>query len=204
MSEGPGRLDADKGDMADDFRDEAVIEVMETDDPGFVELVRRTIHGVIAIAAYSEIEVFRIDNWFDHKWLEFAGRIDGSVTMPPFSANRVISLRAFGVSPGSSRLQERDPERVSKEWLNSSDNRQRRTSLGRCARALLWFTGKSRLNGKGAIMAYVPIGQDAYHTWYVSFNGSASWSVEKTKGTSRAEFLQLLESTKPDDQGRHR
>lgn len=83
------------------------IPTNETDDPEFIELVRRVIAGLLTANPVEEVFVVRIDNWFDDKWLNFSGigrvrfddfRIDidtaldefrqEKVTFPPFNPNR--------------------------------------------------------------------------------------------------------------------
>ena len=84
----------------------------EGDDPQFVDLVRWIISAELELKPVQEIIVIRIDNWFDHKWLDFSGigRVafgtyydfptpdraldefrQRKKTFPPFSPKRVIA-----------------------------------------------------------------------------------------------------------------
>ena len=36
--------------------------------------VARAISGELEVRAFHEVFVIRIDNWFDHKWLNFSGK----------------------------------------------------------------------------------------------------------------------------------
>src|ERR1043165_2302116 len=80
-----------------------------TDDPAFVELLKHLIGQLVGGEFPEQIFVMKIDNWFDHKWLNFSGigsvRFDdfrleidtaldefseGKVACPPLAPNRVI------------------------------------------------------------------------------------------------------------------
>src|SRR4051812_41845107 len=67
------------------------------DDPAFLQLVNRLVDGVLAVHTQEDARIFKIDNWFDHKWLRFSGKAVGAVgvwqappTLPPFVANRLV------------------------------------------------------------------------------------------------------------------
>jgi hypothetical protein len=52
------------------------------DDPTFVELLRHLIGQLVGEEFPEQIFVMKIDNWFDHKWLNFSGI--GSVRFDDF------------------------------------------------------------------------------------------------------------------------
>ena len=54
-----------------------------TDDPQFVGLVARIISGAAVTHLPPEVRVFKIDHWFDHKWLAFSGKLLGAVDSGP-------------------------------------------------------------------------------------------------------------------------
>src|SRR5215510_10889155 len=45
-----------------------------TDDPHFVELLKHLISRLVGETFPEQIFVMKIDNWFDHKWLNFSGK----------------------------------------------------------------------------------------------------------------------------------
>ena len=92
-----------------------LIPNVPADDLQFIELVSRAVAGELDAKTVHGLFVIRIDNWFDHKWLNFSGigRVafgqyigtwfdrDTALdefhqqgmksTFPPFTPNRVIT-----------------------------------------------------------------------------------------------------------------
>ena len=87
-----------------------------TDDPKFMRLMNGIISGLVSNDVPDEIFVIKIENWFDHKWLNFSGigrvgffhdwRPNGidtaldefwqdKITFPPFTPKRVIQEDCF-------------------------------------------------------------------------------------------------------------
>jgi len=83
----------------------------EKHDSDFIRLVSSIVEHTINQIRPVEVFIIQIDNWFDHKWLEFSGKgivyfdssgLRGSVdaaldefrqdkiTFPPFTPNRVV------------------------------------------------------------------------------------------------------------------
>jgi hypothetical protein len=58
----------------------AQIGVGETDDPRFIELLSFAVRGVFESSKPEQVWLIQIDNWFDHKWLNFSGI--GAVDFP--------------------------------------------------------------------------------------------------------------------------
>ena len=56
---------------------------------------------------------------------------------------------------------------------------------------MIWFSGASRSNGRGAVMVYLPT-RDSYWTWYAGFSGSGALRPTELKDTSNAELSKLL------------
>ena len=50
-----------------------LIPNVPADDPQFIELVSRAVAGELDAKTVHGLFVIRIDNWFDHKWLNFSG-----------------------------------------------------------------------------------------------------------------------------------
>jgi len=69
----------------------------DTDDPEFSGLVAQIITGAVVTHRPPRACIFKIDHWFDHKWLAFSGKVVGAagswrkqLTVPPFVANRIV------------------------------------------------------------------------------------------------------------------
>ena len=58
--------------------------------------------------------------------------------------------------------------------------------------ALVWYSGKSNVTGRGAVMAYVPAG-NSFWLWYAALEAGESWSVTETLDIKRDAFASLLE-----------
>jgi hypothetical protein len=58
--------------------------------------------------------------------------------------------------------------------------------------ALTWYSGESKVTGRGAVMAYVPA-DDSYWLWYAAFETGESWSVTETLDIKRQDLSKLME-----------
>src|SRR5204862_2461526 len=81
------------------------LTINEDDDPIFINLTQRLIHGIVSTRRPKEYCVVRIDNWFGERWLNFSGKTLGAlsvhkrtkVTFPPFVPSRVRSYTLFSL-----------------------------------------------------------------------------------------------------------
>jgi len=179
----------------------------ESDDPEFLKLVANLLHGLAVGGAPRELHLIHIDNWFDHKWLGFSGKALGALgvwkdgqrlTVPAFTPNRVLSHQYFSLSNAGSTLHETPPPTEIHLKIWSAVNLQRRISEVSHHAALVWYSGNTRTNRKGAVMAYVPTESD-YRTWYASLAAGTAWRIEKTKGITKADFESLTASVPQGD-----
>lgn len=159
------------------------------DDRGFVELVSGLIAGAMATHRSIDVLIYKIDNWFDHKWLGFSGKTLGALgvwsrplTLPPFVSNRIIGewhyrrhevgdgYRELGPSPGihhrgwSARNLHRQVERIVPDS------------------ALFWFSGNTAAMGRGSLMAYVPVDDQEHWPWFVALARDGEWRIARRKG----------------------
>lgn len=170
------------------------------DDPAFAALAFRLIDGAVAKHRPADVRVFKIDNWFDHKWLGFSGKIlgaagvwKGSLTIPPFVANRLVRQWQF----------QRDAERGGYRWLGpgpdihhrgwSAENLNRRVSLITPFSALFWFSGNSMATGRGSVMGYMPIEQEHWQ-WFLSFRHDEEWKIVRRKNIHEYEVRSFKEA----------
>lgn len=103
------------------------IKRTEDDDSEFVTLVSRLISGVVLRHDAEKLYLVHIKNWFDHKWLEFSGKVLGALgvwqrrmTYPPFNPNRVFfgaASRQEGGERHISRVFTPTPSRMAAEFL---------------------------------------------------------------------------------------
>jgi hypothetical protein len=185
------------------------IRIKPNDDPQFVELVSRMISGIVTDKFPEEIFVTHIDNWFDHKWLNFSGigrvgffgtyrdtALDPSwqdkITFPPFSPKRIIEKYY------TKRDETGDfPPLVKSHYLHpkwrasSCENLHKRVADYADSALFVWFSSNTNSNGRGSIMVYEARG--GVYTWYISLSKSEEWGVVNTKGITREQFQSLIE-----------
>src|SRR5262249_30418087 len=74
----------------------------ETDDLGLLREIDKLLFGLVSVHKPAQLYVVCIDNWFNHNWLEFSGKMLGALgvwkdplTLPPFVPNRVLQQQCF-------------------------------------------------------------------------------------------------------------
>ena len=165
-----------------------------TIDESFVTIVERILSGTLQFHPFEVVYVVLIDNWFDHKWLEFhSNRYDSDelgwrvqLMLPPFEASRVLDQSCF-------RKQARGMlgyEACSSNLLHiGSVNR----SLAQiCSSgAFVWYSFVGKSSDRGSVMVYLNReGKGA--AWYASFVRYPDWRLNKVKGISKRELTELL------------
>jgi len=171
------------------------------DAPDFVRQVAQVANGVIRLHAPETLVVIKIDNFFGSKWLGFSGKALGAigvwfnpsynpasiVRIPPFVPNRVVSQRRFSAPTYEEidfgkPIHQRMPSRVA---LN------RTVATAAPKSALIWYSGESKVTGRGAVMAYVPAG-DSYWLWYAALETGESWNVTETLDIKPDDLASLM------------
>lgn len=184
------------------------------EDPQFVELVSRVIFGLVNDNFPSEIFVVQIDNWFDHKWLEFSGigvvyfnnfglrnTVDAAldefsqdkITFPPFSPKRVIKEYFFEREvSGDYSLSTIEPPYIhSRRRVRSYRNLHRRIENFTESAVFIWFSSNTQSNRRGCLMVY-EVSDSSIHTWYAAFSKEKeTWRVLQTKGITREQVQSL-------------
>ena len=178
----------------------------EKDAPRFLAIVKSAAAGIAAASRPRRLYLIHIDNWFDHKWLDFAGQaVDGlgiwrhgeQLTIPPFVRNRVLDQRCWGFDRARQVFEAEEAPAIHVRTGGCRKPMQRVTHVVPGA-ALVWYTGNTATNRRGAIMAYVP-DADGYLTWYVGLEGRNAWHVANAKGISWDGFAELLVPGKTED-----
>jgi hypothetical protein len=157
------------------------------DDPRFIKLVSRLIAGAVAVHQVPDVRVYKIDNWFDHWWLRFSGKTLGAVgvrakalTIPPFVANRIVGQWRYRRDEIGDGYQLIDNGRDIHHQGWSAANLQRRLRHIVPSSALFWFSGNTVANGRGSLMAYLPIEQDHW-PWFLAFARNGEWKIMRRK-----------------------
>jgi hypothetical protein len=190
------------------------VAARETDDPQFIVLLNSLVRGLIEKDAPQELWIIKIDNWFDHKWLRFSGigmvdfqfpafmhRYDGAldefyqdkVTFPPFTPNRVLEQWSYVYTDGQ---YVESPLRVlphSSEKKPSEANLHRRVEEFSRSALFLWYSAKTVANGRASAMVYKVVA-NRVDAWFAAFHRQKGWKLYATKGTSRDNVQQLLDT----------
>jgi hypothetical protein len=159
-----------------------------TDDLAFVDLVAQIITGAVITHKPQSVFTFKIDHWFDHKWLAFSGKFLGAVgswrsplTVPPFVANRVIDQIQYALDAATSTY---IPQSVGPEIHHrgrAEENLHRFVRQVAPGSALFWYSGDTTNTGRGSLMGYIPVEAD-YWPWYLAFIRNGQWRIARRKG----------------------
>ena len=170
------------------------------DDPGFLELVSRLLTGAVLIHQPPEIQIYKIDNWFDHKWLGFSGKVIGAVgiwakalTLPPFVSNRIVGRWHYQreeVGEGY-RLMGTGPDLHHRG--SSARNLQRRVRQIAPTTALSWYSGNTSATGRASLMAYIPV-DDEHWSWFLAFVRDSQWKIVRRKSIHEYEIRSFEEA----------
>lgn len=174
------------------------LNITPEDDPAFVQIVSRIIDSVIAERTLQIVAVIQIDNWFDHKWLHFTGKVLGALgvwkdelTIPPFNPHRVKSQMVSRLTDRGIYESFEAPPLHIEQW--SSDNLNRKLKNSTDSGVFVWWTSNTVTNGKGSVMVYTQK-SDESSAWFVSFEREAEWKIRKTKDISVEEVRQFMKS----------
>lgn len=182
----------------------------ETDDPGFIEVLNTIVSELIADHKPEQFWVIQIDNWFDHKWLEFSGygliassipldkydtvkaeSYQEKVTFPPFAPNRVIRQFSF-VRVGDGYSESPLPALPhSHERKRSETNLRRRIQDFTRSGCFVWYSANTVANGRGSVMVYA-VTVDQVECWFAAFNRQEEWKLQTTKGVTRGRLEEWL------------
>lgn len=173
------------------------IPLQSGDDSSFLKQLEGFVNGLLSLYSPKEVYLVHIDNWFGEKWLGFSGKVFGALgvsnskelTIPPFVPNRVISQRYFSTDSNGAYLEKESPLQLHIEQ-ESENNLSRKMQHLVPSSVVIWYSGNSDSNGRGVVMAYVPV-KDQYITKYLEFE-SPNWNISKVVGGSRNELETLI------------
>jgi hypothetical protein len=160
------------------------------DASDFVAIVNQITSGLLDRDAPSSLILIKVNNWFGFKWRNFSGKGLGVVpvwkhnlTVPPFVPSRIVSQRRFA-APLYEEIDCGEPVHLR---LPSREAMKRPIAEVAPGAAFVWFSGNSKITGRGSLMAYLP-GKDSYSSWYAGFSHRERWAVEKTQGIKRGDL----------------
>jgi hypothetical protein len=179
-----------------------MIELHDTEDDAapFLAIVQSATEGLEAAHRPELLYLIHVDNWFDHKWLGFLGgapesaiwKKEDHLPIPPFVPNRILSQQVWSLDPTSdSRRPVTKPAlHVKTGDAGKGTVAKRDVSSLAPGAVLIWYSGRTRINGRGSIMAYAPE-DDGHRIWFVGLDGARGWTVLNAKGTNRESFESL-------------
>jgi len=129
------------------------------DDPGFVRILSLILDSLVLQHTPEIVVIIQVDNWFDHKWLNFSGKVLGALgvwkhplTIPPFHPNRVKAQTMY-------RVNQRKSMSRSRLLLFTSRSRALKTSIASYytpptlprPEFFVWWSSNTAANAKGSL-----------------------------------------------------
>lgn len=182
------------------------------DDDAFLRLVARLLDGVIESHQPARFHSIKIDNWFGGNWLAFNHKILGAAgvfvknrsaprLVPPFTPSRVLAETVF-TRDASGTYAPFQPARSLHLRQSSEQNARRDLGTMAAGAALFWWSARSTLNARGAVMSYVP-GAGGHTGWYAAFKRTSEidharqttvWQTAELHGVTRSEIDRYLKA----------
>ena len=170
------------------------LEPRENIDDSFVAIVEQILDNTLQLHQPSDVYVVLIDNWFDHKWLEFDSNRNDSdafgwrvkLMLPPFEPSRVLSQSYFQRHPSTPSFYEASSSNPL-HILSSNRSLAQICSSG----AFVWYSYVGNRSDQGSVMVYVN-NDGKGSAWYASFKKNPDWQINKMKGVSKRELTELM------------
>ncbi|MEM7349645.1 MAG: hypothetical protein AAF657_02490 [Acidobacteriota bacterium] len=187
------------------------------DDPDFYGLLDHFIEQVATRHRPHDLFLVRIDNWFDWKWLGFAGTepLDtaslfgpialptvtqgvwssgAETTVPPFTPSRIVQQQHFHCGDGSIGRPSK-PVTIHPADRRRTEPKAEPRILDISADAwFFWLSSDSASSGRGSLLAYRAKDQ-VVHGWYAAFERTRSsrWVVSRSKNVNREALAALFD-----------
>ena len=175
------------------------------DHPKFVAAMDRFIGALAALYDRPELYVVRIDDWFDHKWLHFAGKTKSiyahigkrvvmrapavwkrkaKTTLPPFAPKRVVAQDHFAV--GDTHVEMADLQQPLHAQYKQPSHVNLNNKLLSVADSglFLWLSSNSVVSGRARLLVH-HTQWDKVGGWYDSFFKLDRWKLNRVKGAER-------------------
>jgi hypothetical protein len=190
------------------------VKIGATDDAKFIEIMNGLVKAVTDSFTPEEVWIITIDNWFDHKWLRFSGIgvVDfptpfagvgeygalnefwqDKLTFPPFTPNRILSQLSYLRTDDHYTETPLTLAPHTLERQSSEKNLHNRVRHFAWSGAFFWYSTNTASNSRGSVMVYT-VQRGRTSSWFAELARKDDWNVQETKGVSRAEVLQLLQS----------
>lgn len=175
----------------------------EIDDIDFISKAQILANEVIKDLNPNEVFLFKVDNWFDTKWLNFTGKILGALgtwnyddnsRIPPFSPNRIIEQGYYKLNELNTYEKEKSEIKIHKKQP-AEDNLNRRIINVSKSAIFVWYSSNTIINGQGSLMIY-PVENDKCQPFYVGLKKNKDWDIVNAPGTNKKALEFYLERNK--------
>jgi hypothetical protein len=169
------------------------IAAQADDAPEFIQAVEEAVNGAVRLHSPETLVLIKIDNWFGFKWLGFSGKmyigkhaslpvwnlrrttLSDHIRVPPFVPERVVLQRRFA-APDYAETDAGEPVH---RTMRSRFALGREVLIEAPKTAFAWYSGKSAVHGRGALMMHIPV-EKSHWAWYVGLHEGEPWRVGKT------------------------
>ena len=175
----------------------------ESDDIDFIQKVQALANGIISDLSPHEIFLFKVDNWFDTKWLNFTGKVLGALgtwhyndaqRIPPFSPNRIIEQSYFQRNKFGTYSKTKFEGEFHKRQPAEKNLNRRIVDVSDSA-IFIWYCSNTIVNGQGSLMIYT-VANKKCEPFYVGFKKSQEWDIVNAPGSNNKALEFYLERNK--------
>ena len=182
----------------------------DDDSNAFISLINYTIDNIIHEYDVKEIVYVKIENWFDHKWLNYSGnsviKFDfgglealqrdaalqpewrEKISIPPFNPNRVVYSKYYLTkATGNIKI-----KKSINKYRSSNDNIHNRIENYISDGIAIWFSSNSKELQKGSLMIY-RIQDNKVTTWYATIENNNGCKFSKAKGIDLGKLKNYVE-----------
>ena len=169
---------------------------LNSPDHDFLEIVDQTVTQVLEESGVSDLYLIEIENWFDKKWLRYAGKNlipmwFNRVSVPPFPPARIVSQRFLSHRVGClGSWKETEANLYPSERRPFQVRRARKIRDISDSGVFAWFSSNASANKAASLMIYVSVDGEV-DVWFAGFRKTSSWYLDKVRGISRAEMERL-------------
>jgi len=173
----------------------------DSDDNDFIEIIKPIINGAVHLYSPNEFYLIKIDNWFGIKWLRFSHKVMGAfgvsnfdLVVPPFVPNRVVKEEKFIRSDVSNEYKLSETIPNIHRLQQSEDNAQRKIQDYYSNDGFIWWSGNSKTNGRGSLMAYLPT-KEGHMPWYIECMKQLNWIILHQYGISNSKINDFIKQS---------
>ena len=175
----------------------------EIDDIDFISKVQILTNQIIKDLNPNEVYLFKVNNWFDTKWLNFTGKILGALgtwnydddsRIPPFSPNRIIEQGYYELNELKTYDKQKSNLQIHKKQ-SAENNLNRRIIDFSDSAVFVWYSSNTKKNGQGSLMVY-PVENEKCQPFYIGLRKNKDWDIINAPGTNKKMLESYLERNK--------